>query len=465
MKKSILNKSTFSMKHSATEEGDFNCLFSVPNKKKCMIYQDSKCNIHWQVFTTGLLIFVCVILPLHIAFSDESPFWCHTYNLIDFIFLIDLCMQFFMTIPETETTHESADRKMIALGYLKGWFVLDLMSIMPFDTVMNFSHGDFWEHGICPAKQINQEEKSILEHSNLLLKAPKIGKIFRIVRLLRLVKIFKLVKSKENLQKELNSGLQISAGMERLTFLILTIIYFQHVCSCFWLMIGQDQPFSRDNWMNNSIKDLSQNEQYMTSFYFVVTTMTTVGYGDMSASTVYEQIYIVILMMCGVFVFSLVTGSVASILASMDVENAHLTEKLTILARLANRYDLPKALYSDIKKTLKFDTQMATEEMEVFVQSLPHQLRNRVAYTIHYKTFTTDPFFKQLGHLNKRLLSFFGQRFRTSYFCQGQYLHREGDEISTYKVCIKGAATFVQPTRHNQIYALVNGVCPDLEDK
>ena len=132
-------------------------------------------------------------------------------------------------------------------------------------------------------------------------------------------------------------------------------------------MIGQDQPFSRDNWMNNSIKDLSQNEQYMTSFYFVVTTMTTVGYGDMSASTVYEQIYIVILMMCGVFVFSLVTGSVASILASMDVENAHLTEKLTILARLANRYDLPKALYSDIKKTLKYDTQMATEEMEVFV--------------------------------------------------------------------------------------------------
>jgi hypothetical protein len=79
---------------------------------------------------------------------------------------------------------------------------------------------------------------------------------------------------------------------------------------------------------------MNSKEQYMTAFYFVVTTMTTVGYGDMSAGTVTEQFYLVILMMAGVFVFSLVTGSLASIVASMDNENASLTEKVIFLNKL-----------------------------------------------------------------------------------------------------------------------------------
>ena len=86
--------------------------------------------------------------------------------------------------------------------------------------------------------------------------------------------------------------------------------------------------------MSSLYRDMNSKEQYMTAFYFVVTTMTTVGYGDMSAGTVTEQFYLVILMMAGVFVFSLVTGSLASIVASMDNENASLTEKVIFLNKL-----------------------------------------------------------------------------------------------------------------------------------
>jgi len=75
-------------------------------------------------------------------------------------------------------------------------------------------------------------------------------------------------------------------------------------------------------------------KQYMTSFYFVVVTMTTVGYGDILPHTIYEQFYVVLLMMGGVFVFSLVTGSLASILAQMDTSNAALNEKILFLNRL-----------------------------------------------------------------------------------------------------------------------------------
>ena len=62
--------------------------------------------------------------------------------------------------------------------------------------------------------------------------------------------------------------------------------------------------------------------------------MTTVGYGDMSGKTHLEQFYCCGLMIAGVFIFSVISGSLASILTSMDNENADLKEKVTFLNRL-----------------------------------------------------------------------------------------------------------------------------------
>jgi hypothetical protein len=42
--------------------------------------------------------------------------------------------------------------------------------------------------------------------------------------------------------------------------------------------------------------------------------MTTVGYGDISAATIPEQIYLIVMMMIGVFIFSMIQGSLTSIL-------------------------------------------------------------------------------------------------------------------------------------------------------
>ena len=52
--------------------------------------------------------------------------------------------------------------------------------------------------------------------------------------------------------------------------------------------------------------------------------MTTVGYGDMSASTSLEHGFVSFLMLTGVLLFSMVTGSLASIMGSQDSANANL---------------------------------------------------------------------------------------------------------------------------------------------
>ena len=164
----------------------------------CIIYHGSQFSIYWQIIVTLLLLFVCVVLPLHIAFGNNTRNWCIAYSAIDFVFLLDLIMNFFLTVAETDTTNEISGRREIAEAYLKGWFAVDLLSILPFDKIMKFAQGHSPGQSFCENEMESGRDNG-LNNTNLLFRGPKIGKVFRIVRLLRLVKIFKLMKNKEHL--------------------------------------------------------------------------------------------------------------------------------------------------------------------------------------------------------------------------------------------------------------------------
>ena len=60
--------------------------------------------------------------------------------------------------------------------------------------------------------------------------------------------------------------------------------------------------------------DMEDSELYLTSFYFTVTTIVTVGYGDITPISMGEKIICIILMVMGVIAFSFTTGSLASII-------------------------------------------------------------------------------------------------------------------------------------------------------
>ena len=60
--------------------------------------------------------------------------------------------------------------------------------------------------------------------------------------------------------------------------------------------------------------------------------------------------------MFGVFVFSLVSGSLASMLSSLDQSKAELQEKVMFLKKLERQYDLPQEICKGIYKTLSYDS-------------------------------------------------------------------------------------------------------------
>ena len=53
---------------------------------------------------------------------------------------------------------------------------------------------------------------------------------------------------------------------------------------------------------------------YTIGLYWTITTITTVGYGDISATNMAERIVACIIMVIGVIAFSFSTGSLSSII-------------------------------------------------------------------------------------------------------------------------------------------------------
>jgi voltage-gated potassium channel Kch len=87
-----------------------------------------------------------------------------------------------------------------------------------------------------------------------------------------------------------------------------------------------DAENAEGTWMEGDIFEMDLPEKYLTSIYFTVTTITTVGYGDVSISTKLEKVFCIITMLTGVIAFSFASGSLASLLQSYDIQNAKYKE-------------------------------------------------------------------------------------------------------------------------------------------
>jgi voltage-gated potassium channel len=73
--------------------------------------------------------------------------------------------------------------------------------------------------------------------------------------------------------------------------------------------------------MEKGFNDLSNQSLYIAALYFTVTTIVTVGYGDISAFNSEERVFCIFLMLTGVISFSFATGTLASLISSYDSKN------------------------------------------------------------------------------------------------------------------------------------------------
>ena len=69
-----------------------------------------------------------------------------------------------------------------------------------------------------------------------------------------------------------------------------------------------------------------------------MTTITTVGYGDISGTNTLERYVAVIIMVMGVVIFSVVSSSITQIINNFDYIDAYEEEQLNVLNKINYKY-------------------------------------------------------------------------------------------------------------------------------
>ena len=66
------------------------------------------------------------------------------------------------------------------------------------------------------------------------------------------------------------------------------------------------------------LEKASNGDKYITAAYWAMSTLATVGYGDVHPSSVDEKIYAMLGMVLGVTIFAYFMGSMANLLANLN---------------------------------------------------------------------------------------------------------------------------------------------------
>ena len=109
---------------------------------------------------------------------------------------------------------------------------------------------------------------------------------------------------------------------------VILYVFMIHLLGCIFIAIGliphQNSWIKRTESISYNVKTkLNVSMQhgifsgatkfYITSVYFITTTITTVGYGDISGVNIYEKLFIIILQFIGILLFTLVKETVLNI--------------------------------------------------------------------------------------------------------------------------------------------------------
>lgn len=94
--------------------------------------------------------------------------------------------------------------------------------------------------------------------------------------------------------------------------LMIQIFFIAHVFACFWHYIAIDSYVTtgssskpESTWLKKfDYSHASLRAQYVASLYFVIVTLSTVGYGDIYPTNDFERIYAMIMMIVGAVFFA-----------------------------------------------------------------------------------------------------------------------------------------------------------------
>lgn len=392
-----------------------------------IIIHNGKFRLSWDASLAIILCIMAFYIPYRVCFfweqdneEEETPIFIFE-SIVDAIFAVDIILNF-VTSYTSESSLVTSPRR-IALHYLRGYFFVDLIATIPFGYILTSS-------SFAVANKLGK-----------LGKLPKLVKFVRAARLLKLLRVYRLHDFIMKLEVEFN----IHHGYSRMIKIVLLILLVTHMVGCLWFLIGIDN----DDGMNQgwvyrySLDQSPRYAQYIAAMYWAFSTLTTVGYGDISARTPQEQTYSMLMMLVGVTWYAFIISSISAIMSSFDAKNKALREKMVCVQEFIRTTKLPRDLAVQVRGFFEFKgkSKHAFHSSNYDVDELLDELGSglRAEILMHLERHLID----KIPFLQDKVPQFVADcvsMFLPMVFNEGDFIVKEGTQADEMYFLVKGTA-------------------------
>ncbi len=157
-----------------------------------------------------------------------------------------------------------------------------------------------------------------------------------------------------------------------------------HWIACIWTIIHQTEP----------IEDILTT--HVTSFYWAVTTLTTIGYGDITPHTNLGRIFTMMVMILGVGVYGIIIANVSNMISNANHYKEKSKQKINDLSYFMKHYDIPhrlqKTVFAYYEHLLK--ERLSDNDAQI-IADLPPALQNDIRTYMNIKMIKPIDLFRK----------------------------------------------------------------------
>ncbi|XP_056149858.1 potassium voltage-gated channel subfamily H member 6-like [Lampris incognitus] len=405
----------------------------TPRIQKWTILHYSPFKAVWDWVILLLVIYTAIFTPYSATFllSDQEEaamqtcgYSCSPLNVVDFIvdimFIVDIIINFRTTYVNSndEVVSQSA---RIAVHYFKGWFLIDMVAAIPFDLL-------------------------IYRSGEEVVRGGGEGETTTLIGLLKTARLLRLVRVARKLDRYSEYGAAV------LFLLMCTFALIAHWLACIWFAIGNVERAgsARIGWLDSLGEQLGKpynesiigsgpsiRDKYVTALYFTFSSLTSVGFGNVSPNTNSEKIFSICVMLVGSLMYASIFGNVSAIIQRLYSGTARYHTQMLRVREFIRFHQIPNPLRQRLEEYFQHAWSYTNGiDMNAVLKGFPECLQADICLHLNRTLLQNCKAFKGS---TKGCLRALAMRFKTTHAPPGDTLVHAGDLISALYFISRGS--------------------------